>query len=100
MGSSFMYCTTVTGVTGARDFLKKYFETEYGQVFATFKERSKTPCIVGFGVSNNEAVGMIKSILKADGVVVGSAFMKILNDDPVPVLTAAIVTFLKDLFAL
>jgi len=70
IASTFMYCVSVTGVTGARDSLPDDLEEFLGRV------RSKTdlPLAVGFGISNPEMVQGVANI--ADGVVVGSAILK------------------------
>lgn len=70
MASTFLYCVSVTGVTGARDALPEDLEE-----FVT-RVRSKTdlPISVGFGISNPEMVNGVANI--ADGVVVGSAIVK------------------------
>uniref|UniRef100_A0A7S4LBW4 tryptophan synthase n=1 Tax=Eutreptiella gymnastica TaxID=73025 RepID=A0A7S4LBW4_9EUGL len=98
MASSFCYCTTVLGVTGARDFLRNYFETEYLEVYNRFKSQTGMPCIVGFGVSSPETVQMIRELLKADGVVVGSAFMKCLQEATSETVGKDVVAFLQGLF--
>jgi tryptophan synthase len=73
MASTFLYCVSVTGVTGARSELPPDLEDFIGRV------RSKTdlPLAVGFGVSSPEMVQGISNI--ADGVVVGSHILKALD---------------------
>jgi len=70
IASTFLYCVSVTGVTGARDSLPPDLEDFVGRV------RSKTdlPVAVGFGISNPDMVNGVANI--ADGVVVGSAVLK------------------------
>lgn len=70
MASTFLYCVSVTGVTGARDSLPPDLEEFIGRV------RSKTdlPLAVGFGISNPDMVNGVANI--SDGVVVGSAILK------------------------
>lgn len=73
MASSFLYCVSVTGVTGARDSLPDDLEEFVERV------RSKTdlPLAVGFGISNPDMVNGVANI--ADGVVVGSAILKAMD---------------------
>ena len=73
MASTFLYCVSVTGVTGARDALPDDLED-----FVT-RVRSKTdlPISVGFGISNPDMVNGVANI--ADGVVVGSAIVKAMD---------------------
>jgi tryptophan synthase len=73
IASTFLYCVSVTGVTGARDSLPPDLEEFIGRV------RSKTdlPLAVGFGISNPDMVQEVANI--ADGVVVGSSILKALE---------------------
>jgi tryptophan synthase len=73
MASTFLYCVSVTGVTGARDALPEDLEEFITRV------RSKTdlPVAVGFGISNPSMVNGVANM--ADGVVVGSAVLKALD---------------------
>lgn len=69
MASTFLYCVSVTGVTGARSSLPPDLDDFIKRV------RSKTdlPLAVGFGISSPEMVNGVANI--ADGVVVGSAIL-------------------------
>eukprot|EP00667_Euglena_gracilis_P017480 EG_transcript_18439 len=98
MASSWVYCTSVVGVTGARDFMEKYFREEYGELFRSFKENTNKPCVVGFGVSSAATIDIIRSTLHADGVVVGSAFMKALQAAPADRLQEHVVEYLQGLY--
>jgi len=73
MASTFLYCVSVTGVTGARDALPDDLEAFVERV------RSKTdlPLAVGFGISNPAMVQGVANM--ADGVVVGSAILKAMD---------------------
>jgi len=78
MASTFLYCVSVTGVTGARTELPADLDDFIKRV------RSKTdlPLAVGFGISSPEMVNGVANM--ADGVVVGSSIlnaMKGLGDD-------------------
>lgn len=66
----FLYCVSVTGVTGARDELPSYlykFLREAGEV-------SPLPLAVGFGISKKKQIEKLKGY--AQGIVVGSALIK------------------------
>jgi tryptophan synthase len=73
IASTFLYCVSVTGVTGARDALPEDLQEFIGRV------RSKTnlPLAVGFGISTPAMVQDVANI--SDGVVVGSAILKALE---------------------
>lgn len=73
IASTFLYCVSVTGVTGARDTLPADLEEFIQRV------RSKTPLplAVGFGISNPIMVQGVSNI--ADGVVIGSAILKAMD---------------------
>jgi tryptophan synthase len=68
--STFIYCVSTTGVTGARSELPSDLDDFIKRV------RSKTdlPLAVGFGISNATMVQSVANI--GDGVVVGSAILR------------------------
>ncbi len=69
---SFIYYVSLTGITGARDKLP-WEELEHN--VNSIKRTTKKPVVVGFGVSKGEHVERLSKI--ADGVVVGSAIVKL-----------------------
>jgi len=73
MASTFLYCVSVTGVTGARTELPADLDDFIKRV------RSKTdlPLAVGFGISSPEMVNGVANM--ADGVVVGSSILNAMN---------------------
>lgn len=73
MASTFLYCVSVTGVTGARDSLPPDLEEFIGRVRA----KTDLPLAIGFGISNPEMVQGIANM--SDGVVVGSAILKAMD---------------------
>jgi len=73
MASTFLYCVSVTGVTGARDSLPPDLEEFIGRV----RSATDLPLAVGFGISNPDMVQGIANM--ADGVVVGSAILKAMD---------------------
>lgn len=73
--SGFLYCVSSTGVTGTRNS----FSTNFKEFFATIKQNSKIPCAVGFGISNPEQAKEMSGY--CDGVIVGSAIVKIIEQE-------------------
>lgn len=73
MASTFLYCVSVTGVTGARESLPDDLEEFIQRVRA----KTDLPLAVGFGISNPEMVQGVANI--ADGVVVGSVILKAMD---------------------
>ncbi len=67
----FTYLVSVTGVTGER----KEMENRVENLINKLKEISPNPVAVGFGISSPEHVHKV-SQWGADGVIVGSAFVK------------------------
>lgn len=68
--SGFVYCVSVVGITGERDKLP----AELTQQLAKLRTMTDLPLCVGFGVSRPEHVKHLRDI--ADGVIVGSALVK------------------------
>jgi len=72
----FIYYATVAGVTGMREALPKNLE----QAVREIKEQTQKPVVVGFGISTPEQVKMVSRF--ADGVIVGSAIVKVIGENP------------------
>ena len=68
----FIYLVAYAGITGAGQ------SEDLQPIITTIKEYTKTPVYVGFGVDQNTAKEKAKGV---DGVIVGSAFVKVLLDD-------------------
>jgi len=73
--SGFIYLVSLTGVTGARDNLPEELESFVAKV----REKTEKPLCVGFGVSTPEQARRIAKI--ADGVIVGSRIIQLLDED-------------------
>ena len=71
--TGFIYYVSLTGVTGARKKLAKDIFVNVKKI----KHFTKKPVCVGFGVSNPTQAKRIASI--ADGIIVGSAVIKIIE---------------------
>ena len=70
----FLYCVSSLGVTGMRSQIS----TNVTKVVAQAKTMTDIPCAIGFGISDaNQAKEMAKI---ADGVIVGSAVVKIIAE--------------------
>ncbi len=74
--TGFIYTIGVLGVTGARSELGEAI----GPLVKSLKELTDTPVCVGFGVSTPEHARTLAD-LGADGVIVGSAVVKIIEDN-------------------
>ena len=72
----FVYCVSVTGVTGARRELLD----DLGQLVARIRRVTSTPVCVGFGVSTPAQAAQVARI--ADGVIVGSALVSRIDAAP------------------
>jgi len=73
--SGFIYLVSLTGVTGARDELPEELERFVGSV----RRRTDKPLCVGFGVSTPDQARRVAKV--ADGVIVGSRIMQLLDED-------------------
>ncbi len=72
----FVYATAVMGVTGARATTSDLA----GPLVARARATTDLPVAVGLGVSNGEQAAQVAAY--ADGVIVGSAFVRTLLDHP------------------
>jgi tryptophan synthase alpha chain len=72
----FVYLVSVTGVTGTRSEL----QSRVKDLIESLKQSTDKPIGVGFGVSDPDQAQQLKA-WGADGVIVGSAFVKRLNGD-------------------
>ncbi len=67
----FIYCVSSLGVTGVRSEIT----TDIGEMVRLVRAASDIPCAIGFGISTPEQAA--KMAKEADGVIVGSAIVKI-----------------------
>ncbi|KAL1510979.1 hypothetical protein AB1Y20_005804 [Prymnesium parvum] len=89
--SSFLYCVSLTGVTGARAALP----TDLPKFVARIREHTDLPLAVGFGISTPEQVKQVAEI--ADGVVVGSAIVAAIDSANGGNATGALETFCRSM---
>jgi len=88
----FIYHASFTGLTGIREKLPDDLELSVKRV----KENSKKPVVVGFGISNPEQAKIVSRF--ADGVIVGSAIVKIVDENiGHPNLISAVGDFVSSL---
>lgn len=71
--TGFIYCTSVTGITGARRALP----TELKRQLRVVRPMTDKPLAVGFGISKPEHVCALRRY--ADGVIVGSAICNVIG---------------------
>jgi tryptophan synthase alpha subunit len=91
-GSGFIYCVSVTGVTGARSSLA----ANLSEYIARIRSHTDLPLAVGFGISKPEHVTSVGEI--ADGAIVGAALINALNevdDEAKPKRAAEFLTYLR-----
>lgn len=69
--TGFVYCVSSLGVTGTRTEIT----TDIGAMVNLVKQAKDIPCAIGFGISTPEQAK--KMAEKSDGVIVGSAIIKI-----------------------
>lgn len=77
--TGFIYCVSLTGVTGARSQISDML----APTLKLIKKHSDKPVAVGFGVSNPDQAREVAKM--ADGVIVGSAIINVIEshtDDP------------------
>jgi tryptophan synthase alpha chain len=91
IGGGFLYCVSLSGVTGARDRLPEHLAAFLARVRA----RTMLPLAVGFGVSRPEHVAEIGRM--ADGAVVASALLNAVDAAPPSERARTAEEFLKRL---
>ena len=69
----FLYLVSSLGVTGMRAEIK----TDLGSIVRLVREQTELPCAIGFGISTPEQARTMARL--ADGVIVGSAIVKLLE---------------------
>ncbi len=74
----FIYCVSVTGVTGVREEIPK----PALQLLAQVRSSTRLPLALGFGISSSQQIGMTGD--DCDAVIIGSAIMKIIENGSSP----------------
>lgn len=88
----FLYIVSSLGVTGMR----REITTDLASIVKVVRENTKVPCAIGFGISAPEQARKMADI--ADGVIVGSAIIKLLEQHgkSAPHYIGAYVKSMKD----
>lgn len=89
--TGFLYCVSSNGVTGVRS----EFETNFAPFFEKIHKYAKVPCAVGFGISGPEAAKQMSQY--CDGVIVGSAIVRLVEQYGSTDAPAQIGAFVKSL---
>jgi tryptophan synthase alpha chain len=84
----FIYLVSLTGVTGARDTLPP----ELGDFIKKVRQKARQPLCVGFGISTPEQAKSVAA--DADGVIVGSRLLQLIEEDAT---LSLLKTFISDL---
>ncbi|QYR23481.1 tryptophan synthase subunit alpha [Paenibacillus sp. sptzw28] len=90
-GKGFLYCISVTGVTGERDTLPDELPAFLKQV----RTVTNLPLAVGFGISNEKHVREV--IQYADGAIVGSALINVIRQSSPDKLESEVRRFIREL---
>lgn len=69
----FLYIVSSLGVTGTRSEIR----TDLASIVKVVRENTAVPCAIGFGISTPEQAAKMAGI--ADGAIVGSAVIKLLE---------------------
>jgi tryptophan synthase alpha chain len=87
----FIYCVSLTGVTGARERLGG----DVSALVSRVRAHTALPIAVGFGISTPEHVRALRGV--ADGVVVGSAVLGAIANAPAATRADALRSFVRSL---
>ena len=86
----FIYLVSVTGVTGARDTLP----TELEEFVKRVRQKAEQPLCIGFGISTPEQAKRVANV--ADGVIIGSHFICLIEEDTTLTSLKAFTASLRD----
>lgn len=90
-GSGFIYCISVTGVTGARERLS----TDLNEYLSRVRDTTELPVAVGFGISTPEHVREVCGM--AEGAIVGSALIKVISEHDASDRVEAVRAYITEL---
>ncbi|MBI3980181.1 MAG: tryptophan synthase subunit alpha [Chloroflexi bacterium] len=93
LSTGFVYCVSLTGVTGARRSLSDTVP----ELVARVRRHTDRPIAVGFGISRPEHVAAVGRV--ADAAVVGSALVDVIERADRPQLIADVQRYLRSLRA-
>ncbi|MBI1820734.1 MAG: tryptophan synthase subunit alpha [Nitrospirae bacterium] len=89
--SGFIYYVALTGITGAKLTIGKEIEKRIKKI----RKHSSLPVAVGFGISNPREAREISR--NADGIIVGSAIVKRIEEDTHPSVCSSLTNFIRSL---
>lgn len=89
--SGFIYYVSIAGITGERTALPD----DLAKRLTWLREKTDTPVCVGFGISQPDQAKLLSSV--ADGIIVGSAFVRRINKQPLDIENVA--DFAKSMLA-
>ncbi|WP_433942880.1 tryptophan synthase subunit alpha [Paenibacillus sp. SN-8-1] len=90
-GQGFLYCISVTGVTGER----KSLPAELRNFIHQARQVTELPLAVGFGISNEDHVREVSEY--ADGAIVGSALINVIKHSESHEVEAKVGEFIRAL---
>ena len=93
---SFIYCVSLSGVTGERAQLPPHLREFIQRVYGYTKEHT-LPLAVGFGLSTPAHIAEVTGY--ADGAVVGSALVRLIEENPAEQQVEAVKTYITSLKA-
>src|SRR5439155_9811535 len=93
LSTGLLYCVSITGITGERDRLP---EALTGHL-AWLRQQTALPLCVGFGISTPEQVRLLRGV--ADGIIVGSAFVRRIEQAPAAELVREVGELAQSLVA-
>lgn len=90
----FVYCVSLSGVTGARKELPPHLQKFIERVRSFTKDKG-LPLAVGFGLNTPQHIAQVSSY--AEGAVVGSALVRLIDQHAEPEQTDAVKTYIQSL---
>lgn len=93
---SFIYCVSLSGVTGARGELPEHLPSFLARV-QYYTQKHQLPIAVGFGLSKPEHITTVTGLV--EGAVVGSALVKLLDEHAEDQQIEAVRTYIGALHA-
>jgi tryptophan synthase alpha chain len=91
---AFIYCVSLSGVTGARKELPEHLKSFIARI-RQFTADKQIPLIVGFGISTPEHVATVTSY--AEGTAIGSALVNLLDQHQENEQVEAVRTYIESL---
>lgn len=91
LASGFIYCVSLTGVTGSRTSLSAGLH----DFIARVRCHTTLPLVIGFGISTADHVAQVSAI--ADGAIVGSALINCIEQAPPEQVVEHATTYIKGL---